>query len=231
MNQPNFDEMDSLMGEDSSARSKSANEYIMDVEPVASSLKQRRVKKSSNPRLIVGLAAVFIAVAVAGAGYFVLSGWASPIVASPEVVAATLGSNVAGGNAQQSLPAMPEIASPSESFSAPLLASEPLPMAVEAPAPQPAKTVADAELLAQMAELKTELETSKAARAATEAELAEAKRRPAQVVSREAATSFVLVETLIDGAVLKDRAGNEVIVPRGSSVKVAGSTLAVGADR
>lgn len=226
MNQPNFDEMDALMGEKPTPRSKGADARIVDVEPGSTGLRQRRVKSSGNRGAILAIAAVAVVGLVTGAAYFALGRSNTETFASPDVVAATLGATPAN----VPLPAAPA----SQPDSAPIsdaaigaVAATSLP----APAAPPPPSPVEIELQARLGVLQGELNAMKTAKDAAEKALEEAKNKPASVVTRDAATSFILIETLIDGAVLRDRAGNEIIVAKGSTVQVAGNRLTAGASR
>ncbi len=226
MTQPNFDEMDALMGNKAPPRSKGADSHIVDVEPGTTGLRQRKVKSSGSRGAVLTIAALAVIGLGAGAAYFAFGRSNTATVASPDVVAATLGgspSNVATPAAPR---AQPDQAPVSDVATAALAAP---PAHVVAPPPPPSP--AEIELQAKLGALQRELDATKTAKDAAEKALEEARSKPASVVTRDATTSFMLIETLIDGAVLRDRAGNEIIVPTGSTVQVAGRRLSTGASR
>lgn len=226
MNQPNFDEMDALMGEKPTHRSKGSESRIVDVEPGSTGPRQRKVKSSGNRGAVLALAAIAVVALGAGAAYFALGRSNTETFASPDVVAATLGTTPANVPPAAAPASQPDVAPISDAaIAAAPVAAPPAPAAL--PAPSPVET----ELQAKIAALEVELDAAKAAKDSAEKALEEAKNKVPSVVTRDAATSFILIETLIDGAVLRDRAGNEIIVPKGSTVQVAGNRLTAGAAR
>jgi hypothetical protein len=228
MNQPNFDDMDALMGENPAPRSKGGDAHVVDVEPVSSGLRQRKVKKSGNAGVALVLGSVAVLSLAVGGVYFALTRSSNPVVASPDVIAATLGGNAPNAALPAATQPQPQTPPVSDAANAALPAPAPgssVPMPVAPPIPP------SPEVQAELDALRAELAAAKDAKDAAEKALQEAKSKPAQVVTRDANTSFILIETLIDGAVLRDRAGNEIIVPKGSTVQVAGNRLSAGATR
>lgn len=224
MNQPNFDEMDALMGEKPTPRSKGADTRIVDVEPGSTGLRQRKVKSSGNRGAVLAIAAIAMVGLGAGAAYFALGRSNTEAFASPDVVAATLGATQSNVPLPAAPPAQPDLAPISDAANVALNVPP-------TPSVPPAPSMAEVELQAKIGVLQGQLDAMQAAKDAAEKALEEAKKTPASVVTRDAATSFILIETLIDGAVLRDRAGNEIIVPKGSTVQVAGNRLSSGASR
>lgn len=109
------------------------------------------------------------------------------------------------------------------------------------PAP-PVEVVADAaevtalkdekkRLAADLERAKADLAREKAKTAGVQRELEAARRRQPDVLVRDSRTTVTLTEVLSDGAVLRDRSGNEVIVPRGTSFEVVGDRVALGVPR
>lgn len=223
MNQPNFDEMDALMGEKPTPRSKGVDARIVDAEPGLPGPRQRKVKTSGNRGAVLALAAVAVVGLGAGAAYFALGRSNTETFASPDVVAATLGATPANVSPPAAPASQPDPAPISDAA----IAAAP----VSAPPTPAAPSPVEIELQDKLDALQVELDAAKAAKDTAEKALAEAKSKPPAVVTRDAATSFILIETLIDGAVLRDRAGNEIIVPKGSTVQVAGNRLTAGAAR
>lgn len=239
MNQPNFEEMDALMGEGSGSRSRGAEARVVDMEPAAPGPRPRKVKKSGNRALVLAAATIAVIGLGAGAAYFAMSTSRVGSVASEDVIAETLGIVASNGAPQSAAGAQPE---PAPILDAASVASSAMASPHSEPSALPAQALGatgalpmpatpDPELQAKVEALQAELDVVKAEKDAAEKALEAAKNRPPSVVTRDANTSFILIETLIDGAVLRDRAGNEVIVPKGGTVQVAGNRLSTGAPR
>lgn len=75
---------------------------------------------------------------------------------------------------------------------------------------------------------RAELAQEKARAAKLQRDLEAQRRRQTDVLVRDAKTTVTLTEVLSDGVVLRDRRGNEIVVPRGSSFDVLGDRVVLG---
>jgi hypothetical protein len=83
----------------------------------------------------------------------------------------------------------------------------------------------------ELAQVRAELERTKQELARVQRELADARRRQTTAPVRNVRTTVTLTEVLADGAVIRDRTGQEVIVPRGTTFEVVGDRVALGVPR
>lgn len=252
MSNPSIDEMDALMGAPG-ARNSHDDEVIEDVgADVLSANREKAERKAGAVRLIAGVAIALVV--VAGGAFYIssLRGAATATApAPPDVLAQALGQDYADPALPSEQPTIPPAgsASPGGDYPSGELAYG------EGMSYQPVSTAGgDPRGLEQGAEQGLELPSqagatggatvniplddftalnSRVEELAAQLEAAEKERDEAKATPRTVTrnvpvqTSFVLVDTLVDGAVLRDQAGNELIVPLRARVRTNGDRLNV----
>lgn len=251
MSNPSFDEMDTLMGapgakdthddsviEDAGAERRGADQ-------------QKRERKAKAVRLVAGAA---IAMVVIGGGAFYVSSLRNAATittpAPPDVLAQTLGPDYGDAPAFQDQTPIPGFAAaevdPARYMTQGGQAGDAQPVELDQTTPVESDQVRLSEQgqvtqagapagatvnipLEDFTALNKRVEELVAQLEAAEQERDEAKAAPPRTVTRNVTvqTSFVLVDTLVDGAVLRDQSGNEIIVPLRARVRTNGDRLNV----
>jgi molybdopterin converting factor small subunit len=96
---------------------------------------------------------------------------------------------------------------------------------------RPAGKTTQETLAIELDQVRAELERTKQELARVQRELADARRRQTTAPVRNVRTTVTLAEVLADGAVIRDRTGQEVIVPRGTTFEVVGERVSLGVPR